>query len=120
MQNIMLLTSDDRPFDVAAIERIFQSERGFRDIRFDDPGGAVIEADYVEPEDWSIVGLSGSRKSIFLSGTSDAALHAALLLQRNLKTPLRILDTDYSFDLSLQEFSNVEELRAAIDGEQAN
>jgi hypothetical protein len=115
MHNILLLNSDNRPFDVAAIERIFQSESGFRDVRFNEPGGAVIEADYIEPEDSTIVGLSGSRKSISLSGTSDATLRAALILQRRLGTPLRMFDTEYSFDLILSGFSSIEELQAAID-----
>jgi hypothetical protein len=115
MHNFLLLNSDNQRFDVAAIERIFQSERGFRDVRFHEPGGAIIEADYIEPEDSTIVGLSGSRKSISLSGTSDAALQAALILQNNLPTPLRMADTDYSFDLILSGFSSIEELQAAID-----
>lgn len=115
MHNILLLNSDSRPFDVAAIERIFKSEKCFRDVRFNEPGGAVIEADYIEPEDSTIVGLSGSLKSISLSGTSDAALQAALILQNDLETALRIVDTDYSFDLILADFSSIDELQAAID-----
>jgi hypothetical protein len=120
MTNLLLLNPDDRRFESADIERIFQSNGGFRDVRLNEPGGAVIEADYVEPEDWTIVGLSGSRKSISLSGTTDAALRAALILQRNLGTPLRIIDSDYSFDLIFSDFANVEELQTAIDQARAS
>jgi hypothetical protein len=120
MQSILLFNQDDRPFELEAIQRVFQTEIGFRDIRLNEPGGAIIEADYIEPEDWTIVGLSGSRKSISLSGTTDAALRAAFTLQRNLGTPLRIIDSDYSFDLVLQNYSTVDELRAAIESAQAS
>jgi hypothetical protein len=120
MHNILLLNPDDRPFEIAAIERIFRSEREFRDGRFNEPGGALIEAEYIEPEDRTIVRLSGTRKSISLSGTSDAALRAALILQRNLAIPLRMFDTEYSFDLILADFANVEELRTAIQTAQTS
>jgi hypothetical protein len=120
MQSILLFDPDDQPFEVAAIQRVFQSEPGFRDIRFNEPGGAAIEADYVEPEDWTIVGLSGSRTSISLSGTTDAALRAALILQRQLDRPLRMVDTDYSFDLILQNLPNVETLRNAMQNAQTS
>ena len=120
MHNILLFNSDNQPFDAKALERIFQSERGFRDVRLNEPGGAAIEADYIEPEDSTIVGLSGSRKSISLSGTSDAALRAALILQNKLGTPLRMVDTDYSFDLILRDIPDIETLRTAIQDAQTS
>jgi hypothetical protein len=119
MHNIMLFNPEYRPFDIAMVRRILQSEVGFRDVRSDEQGDDVLEAQYVEPDDWTFVGLSGSRKSISLSGTSDAALRAALILQRNIDTPLRIVDTDMSFDLILRDYLNVETLRAAITNAQA-
>lgn len=120
MHNLLLFNSDERPFEVEVIERIFHAEGGFRDVRYNEPGGAAIEADYIEPEDRTIVRLSGSRSRISLSGTSDAALRAALILQRHMDQPLRIIDTDYSFDLILRDFRNLEELQTAIDKAQAS
>ncbi|HEX4144830.1 MAG TPA: hypothetical protein VHY91_15105 [Pirellulales bacterium] len=119
MHNTLLFKLDDQPFDVAVIRHIFQTQRGFRDVRFNLPSGRVIEADYVEADDSTVVGLNGDRETISLRGTSDAALHAALTLQRNLDTPLRIIDTDNSFDLILRDYPNVEELRTAIANAQA-
>jgi len=115
MHNILRFNSDEQPFEVEAIKRVFRSEGGFRDVRLNEPGGAVIEADYVEPQDRTIVRLSGDLETISLSGTSDAALRAALILQSHLDGPLRIIDTDYSFDLILKDFSNIEELQTAIN-----
>jgi hypothetical protein len=120
MQSILLFFPDDRPFEIAAIEQVFQSEPGFRDVRFNEPGGAVIEADYVEPEGESIVGLSKSRKSISLSGISDVTLRAVLILQKRLGSRLRMIDTNYSFDLMLQDCPNVEALWSAIQDAQTS
>ena len=39
MQSLLLFNTDNRPFAVELIQRIFQSENGFRDVRFDEPGG---------------------------------------------------------------------------------
>jgi hypothetical protein len=50
-----------------------------------------------------------------LSGTTNAALRAALVLQRHLQSPLRITDLDFAFDFVLSDFRNIEELRGAID-----
>ena len=120
MQSILLFRPDDRPFEIEALQQVFQSEPGFRDVRFNDPGGAAVEAEYIEPEFRTIVRLSGDYDTISLTGTSDAALRAALILQKNLGTPLRMVDTDYSFDLVLEGFSNVEEVRAAMEKAQSS
>ncbi len=120
MTNILLIRVDEMPFDVAAVSHIFSTQDGFRDVRFDKLVGAAVEAHYTEPDDWTIVSLSEDLEAISLSGTSDAALCAALILQTHLKVPLRIFDTNYSFDLTLQNYSTVDEMRVAIEAAQAN
>src|SRR3981081_345253 len=107
MQSLLIFHSNDQPFAVEAVQRIFQSESGFQGVRFNEPGGAVLEAIYADPQESTIVRLNGNRETISLSGTTDAAFHAALILQRHLQAPLRIIDTDYSFDLTLGDFANV-------------
>jgi hypothetical protein len=64
--------------------------------------------------------LSKDRLTISLSGVRDAALRAALVLQEHLPTPLRIIDTDYTFDLMLSDFTTLEQLRTAIEQAQQN
>jgi hypothetical protein len=93
MTNILLLRIDEMPFDVSAVAHIFSTQSGFRDRRFDEPGGAAVEADYIDSENRRIVNLGENPSRISLSGTSDAALRAALILQTHLKVPLRIFDT---------------------------
>ncbi len=119
MQMLLLYYSDDRLFAAETIQRIFESGSGFRDVRFNEPGGAVIEAIYFEDQGSTIVRLSGNRKSVSLSGQTDAALHAALIMQNHLQGPIRIIDLDYALDLVLSNFKDIEELRTAIDNAQA-
>jgi len=119
MQSLLLFSDDKRLFTVEALQDIFKAVRGFGEIRYNTSVGIPIEADYSEGDDFTMVDLSRKRDAISISGMTDAALSAALIVQRHLDIPLRIIDLDYSFDLPLQEFANVEELRAAIDVEQA-
>ena len=74
-----------------------------------------MEADYIEPEFRTMISLSGDHGTISLRGVSNASIRASLILQRRLDTPLRMVDTDYSFDLILEGLSTVEELRDAIE-----
>jgi hypothetical protein len=58
MHSILLFKPDERPFEVAVIERVFQSEPGFSDVRFNEPGGAHIEAEFVLGDDRTIARLA--------------------------------------------------------------
>ncbi len=115
VQNLLILNADEQPFDLETIQQIFESEGGFGSVRFDEAGGALIEATYTDDQDSTFVRLSDSRKGITLTGMTDAALRAALILDQHLPSTLRIVDWDYSFDLILSDFKGVEELRSAIE-----
>jgi hypothetical protein len=119
MNSLLLLNSNGQLFDAEAVERIIRTEERFQNVRFHEPGGALIEAKFVEGDDWTFVRLSGDRTRISLSGTSDLVLAAALILQERLEWPLRIVDTDYSFDLMLRDFPGLEVLQSAIRKAQA-
>ena len=120
MHSLLLFDLDGREIPVDALQRIFQSVTGFQRVRHNTPTGTPIEADYIDGQDFTTVGLDTKRETISIRGTSGAALSAAWILQRNLDVPLRMVDTDYSFDLILRDFSNIDELRAAIENAQAN
>jgi hypothetical protein len=119
MQMLLLYNDENKPFAAETIRRIFESENRFQDVRSDGLVGSVIEADYIDGQDSSIVRLSDNLETLSLSGTSDAALCAALTLQNNLQGPLHIIDLDYSFDLVLKDFKDIEELKNAITNAQA-
>jgi hypothetical protein len=115
MQFLMLFNPDFTPFEPKVVERAFRSHPEFKNLRFEEPGGATIECDYIEPEDRTIIRLSGDASSISVGHTWGAALRAVLLIQKGLNLPLRVIDDDNTFDLALSEFSTVDELEAAMD-----
>ena len=115
MQSLLLFNPDFRPFDPKVVERAFRSCAEFTNLRFEEPGGAIIECKYTEPDDWTIVRLSGDATTISLCDTWGAALRAALLIQKSLGIPLRMVNDDYSFDLTFSDIATVEELEAAMD-----
>ncbi len=69
MHNILLFSIDDEPLDAAVVLHIFQTQQVFNDVRFNLPSGRAIEADYVETDDRTTVGLSGDRETISFAGT---------------------------------------------------
>jgi hypothetical protein len=119
MHSLLLFDTTDRPISAGTLQRIFESVEGFKQVRRNTPAGTVIEADYLDGEDFTIVGLDSKRETISISGTSGAALTAAWMLQQHFSTPLRIVDTEYSFDLVVSDFASIEQLEAAIDDARA-
>ena len=115
----MLFNPDFQPFDPQLVERV-STRLEFTNRRFDDPGGVLIECDYVELDDRTIIHLSGDARSISVDHISGAALRAAMLIRDLLGTTQRMFDDDNSFDLTLSNGSTLEELEAAIDNAQAS
>jgi hypothetical protein len=120
MHNLLLFDRNDSPISVDALDRIFRSVAGFGEVRYNTPTGTPIEADFTQDADFTTVRLDSERETISISGTSEAALLAAWLLQSHLRSPLRIVDTDYSFDLVVSDFNSFEALHAAIDRAREN
>jgi hypothetical protein len=120
MHSLLLFDVNEQPIDLAAIEDIFRSEAGFHEVRRNTPIGTPIEADFVDRGDFTTVGVSTDCETISIRGTSGAALQVAWLLHTQLRMPLRMVDTEYSFDLMLDDFASIEELVAAIDSARAS
>lgn len=119
MQFLLVFQQGGEEFEFGSTRRIFESTPGFRGVRFDEPGGAALEATYAHGDESVIVQLSRTLKSITFSRESTVALNAALLLQTQSEKPLRITDSDYSFDLGLSDFQTMQQLEAAIDNARA-
>ena len=120
MHSLLLFDVNEREIPVDALQRVFQSVAGFQQVRQNTPTGTPIEADYLEGQDFTTVRLNSKRETISIRGTSGAALNAAWILHRYLNIPLRMVDTEYSFDLILSSFTNIEQLESAIDEARAN
>jgi hypothetical protein len=115
MQKLLLFNPDFRPFEPTVVERAFRSCAEFTALRFEEPGGALLECEYVEPDDRTIIRLSGDAGTISMYHTWGAALRAAILIQKALGAHLRMVDDDYSFDLIFSDIATVEELESAME-----
>ncbi len=117
MQSIILWREDELDFEPSEVEHVFRTQAGFDQVWFNEPGGALIEAQYSSAPDnyYVLVRLSGDRRMISISSVSDDSLQAALLLQKKLQSPLRIMNDDYTFDLKLGDYASLDELNAAIE-----
>jgi hypothetical protein len=111
----MLFNPDFAPFEPKVVERAFRSCAQFTDLRFEEPGGALIECVYIEPNDRTIIRLGGDASSISVDHIWGAALRAALLIQKSLGIPIRMINDDNTFDLTFSDISTVEELEAAME-----
>ena len=120
MHNLLLFDVNDRQIPLDALDRIFHLVDGFQQVRRNTPTGTPIEANFVHGNESTTVRLDSRRETISITGTSDTALRAALILQAYLQDPLRIVDTEYSFDLVLADYSSIEELARAIDRARAS
>jgi hypothetical protein len=115
MESLILFSPDSRPFDPQVVEVAFRSCSEFKNTRTRTPVGTLIECKYEEPGDWTTIRLSKNAETISLTGASSAALRAAILIQRSLGMPLRMVNNVNSFDLTFSNMSTVEELEAAME-----
>lgn len=115
MDNLLLFRDDDTSISPEAFETLLQTAQGFSEIRRHTPAGTLVEAQYTLGDDFTTVRLNSTGKAISISSTSSAALEAAIVIQRGLPFPLRIINMSYSFDLNLQDYENLADLAAAID-----
>lgn len=115
MTSLLLLCPDDLHIDADTMLALFEDDTRFADIRRNTPTGSLVEADFRIGDDYTTARLSQNGRRISLSGTSDAALAAALVIQSHLKIVMRIIDTDYTFDLTLSDYTTLDALNAAIE-----
>ncbi len=115
MQFLLLSKADGGLFDRDELEQVFRSNSHFRDLQFDTPVGDLIACQYAEPDDWTLIHLGRDRQAISLNQTWGAALRAVLCIQNAIGVPMRLLNDDYTFDLTFSNISTVEQLETAID-----
>jgi|GEM_PF-2572902 len=118
MQHLFLVNPDFSPFDKSQIETLLCTERRFYDVRTDLPVGGLLEAEFGRRNHWTRIVLSTDATAITLAWISTTALYVALLVRNWLGRDLRVFDTQYSFDLLLEENTTLADFDAAIDAAQ--
>jgi hypothetical protein len=115
MQFLMLFNPDFSQFDPTQVARALRSCPEFKNLRIGTPVGTLIECEYNLFEESTTVRLSPNAERISLTGMSNASLGAALLIQKCLQIPLRIVNDAGTFDLTFSDIETVEELEAAME-----
>ena len=78
--------------------------------------GSVAEGHYRVRDAETIVRLSDDLETVSIHGAGDASFAAAFEFQRRWAAPLRLVDDEYSFELTISEHSSAEALSAAASG----
>jgi hypothetical protein len=74
----------------------------------------LLECDYRIDLDFTTVRILPACKSIGLDGEGDASLEAALSIQMHYPERFHLIDDVYSFDIMIDQFESIEDLRKAI------
>src|SRR4051812_21871917 len=115
MQFLMLFNPDFSPFEPRVVARALRSCPEFKNTRIGTPIGTLIECEYNESDEWTIIRLSENAERISLTGVSNASLRAALLIQKSLGIPLRMVNDDNTFDLTFSDIETLEDLESAMN-----
>ena len=111
MKMLLLFIGENKNLDKNNLVEILQEIPGTQDVRKGNFLGSILECDFSYEADFTIVRLSNDLKTISISGTGDASLKIALEIQKRYSKAIRVVDSDYSFDLVLEQMVSVSELR---------
>ena len=113
--DIFLTNPDFSPLDATRLEELLRSDDRFCNVRANLTVGELLEADYISGTDAARVALDEQRTALSISWESDLAIVVALLIRDGLGERLRIFDTQYSFDMVIDDSTALDDLRSAID-----
>ena len=116
MNFFMLYIDEGKAFDHERVRQLFSSIGEITEIEESPDDGACLKGRYNHGSDSTIVELKGDLESIALSGAGDAGIDLAFRIQEGYPESLHIIDSDYSFDLLVKDFDNVNGLRSAVLG----
>ena len=114
MQLLILFISENQQFDLNWLAEIATNTLGVENIRKQKLIGSILEFEFSEGDDFTTVRLSQDYKTISISALGDASLKIALLIQKNCPQPIVAIDSDYSFELILDQIDSVKKLRQKI------
>jgi hypothetical protein len=112
--DLLVFRGKDLQLDADQVRSVLSTIEGVRDLTSADPFGGLLECEFDFKGDSTIIRLNRDASALSLSGLGDASLWMAMELQRRLGVPLRAVDTNYSFDVSLSAFGTLDELRSAV------
>ncbi len=114
MDFLLLFVGEGKRLDRAMVKRALVNLPGVRGVEDREGEGWTLQARFDDAGDSTIIRLVQDEESISISGIGDASLRAAVEIQSRLAADLRVVDSDYSFELPLRGVENVADLRKRI------
>ena len=111
MKTLLLFIGKNEQFAPHQIASILQEIQGTNNLKEGNFVGSILECEFVDENDFTLIRLSDDLDTITISGMGNASLKISLEIQRRYPKPIRLIDSDYSFDLVLEKIISVSELR---------
>jgi hypothetical protein len=109
----LIYIGEDQKFDMEDTVSAISAIPGVSNPRRGEFIGAVFECEYEDIGISTIVRISPDAETVTVEGFGDEAIKFMLELQSRLRVDLHVIDLEYSFDLSVRQFSTVEEFKRA-------
>lgn len=114
MNFVLLYSPQGNTLERERLRKLLYTLEGVSEVEESPGDGACLKARYCYGGDSTIVELKDDMESIALSGVGDAGIDLALRIQEIYPEVLHIIDSDYSFELALDQFSSFSDLSSVI------
>jgi hypothetical protein len=114
MSKLLIYIGENQKFEVPDTIRVISSFTGTSNAREGKFIGTIFECDYTFQGVTTVVRISEDAETVTAEGLGDEALDFALKLQAAMSKPLSAIDMDYSFNVRLNDYKGLSELRSAI------
>jgi hypothetical protein len=111
MKMLLLFIGEDEKFNLIQVADILTKIPNIQNLKQGDFVGSILEGEFSEKNDFTIIRLSDDLETISIDGDGDASLKIALELQKHYPKNLRLIDSNYSFDIELAKINSVGQLR---------
>ncbi|WP_199246184.1 hypothetical protein [[Phormidium] sp. ETS-05] len=111
MKTLLLFIGEAEKFNLNEVGEIFTKIPNIQNLKQGDFIGSILECEFSDNNDYTIIRLSDDLETISIDGDGDASLKIALEIQKHYPQNLRLIDSNYSFDIELDKIKSVGQLR---------
>lgn len=111
MKTLLLFIGEAEKFNLNEVAEIFPKIPNIQNLKQGDFVGSILECEFSDNNDYTIIRLSDDLETISIDGDGDASLKIALEIQKHYPQNLRLIDSNYSFDIELDKINSVSQLR---------